>query len=490
MDKKKIKIIHVSAEVAPFSKTGGLADVARSLPEALFKLDHDVRIITPFYGKLIDEREYNLKMIFKNINVVIDPENSIKVNFWQGKLNGGLPVYFVDIKKYFSKHKRIYGSDKENVRFLTFNVAVLKLLNILELVPDIIHCHDWHSGLIPYFLKNKGRYTKIFSKTKTVFTIHNLAFQMGRNWFHIPPEKKDYGRKKIPLVSDPEIENVNFAKRAIMSADIINAVSEKYRDEIMTKKFGQDLHRILKNRSNRLFGIVNGIDYDSYNPQNDPGLFHKFDFKTHKLKKENKKFLQKKLGLPVNENVPLICSTSRIAHQKGFDVVLKLLPFLSRLDIQIIFMGDGSENYIKEIKNLNKKFPKKIFWMPFRENHDIETLVYAGSDFFVLPSYYEPCGINQMISMRYGCIPIVRETGGLYDTVKNFNPGSKNGTGFTFRYEDEFSFFWAIVRALETYKYKDVWNSIIERAMSQSSSWEIPAQKYVKLYKKAIKIKD
>ena len=146
MDKKKIKIVHVSAEVAPFSKTGGLADVARSLPEALFKLDHDVRIITPFYGKLIDEKEYNLKMIFKNINVVIDPENSIKVNFWQGKLNGGLPVYFVDIKKYFSKHKRIYGSDKENVRFLTFNVAVLKLLNILELVPDIIHCHDWHSG--------------------------------------------------------------------------------------------------------------------------------------------------------------------------------------------------------------------------------------------------------------------------------------------------------------------------------------------------------
>lgn len=490
MNNKRIKIIHVSAEVAPFSKTGGLGDVARSLPESLFKLGHDVRIVTPLYGKLIDKEEHSLKLIFKDVNLIIDSENSIKVNFWEGKLNGGLPVYFVEIKKYFSKHKKVYGSDKENIRFLIFNISVLKLLNLLEFSPDIVHCHDWHSGLIPYFIKNKTRYTKILLKTKTIFTIHNLAFQMGKNWFSIPLDKKDYGRKKIPLISDPDIVNINFAKRAIMSADIINTVSEKYREEIMTKKFGQDLNRILKNRSSYLFGIVNGIDYDSYNPKNDQGLFCSFDMNSHKLKLENKKFLQKKMGLTINPNTPMICSTSRIAHQKGFDVILKLLPYLLRFDLQIIFMGDGNQEYIKEINSLNKKFPKKIIWKPFKENQDMETLVYAASDLFVLPSYYEPCGINQMIAMRYGCIPIVRETGGLYDTVNNFNPNSKTGTGFTFKYEDEFSFFWAIIRALETYKYKNVWNEIIERAMSQSSSWEIPAQKYIKLYKKAIKIKN
>jgi len=488
MPNKKISVVHVSAEVAPFSKTGGLGDVVKSLPKALFKAGHDIKIITPLYGRIIDIEKYNLKLIFKDVKVIVDSENSVKVNFWQGELIEGLPVYFIENKKYFSKHKRVYGSGQENVRFLIFNVAVLKLLNILDLSPDIIHCHDWHAGLIPYYLKSKSRYTKNLSKTRTIFTIHNLAFQMGKNWFNIPLEKKDYGRKKLPLINNSDIENINFAKRAILSADIVNTVSEKYREEIMTKKFGQDLNRILKNRSRRLFGIVNGIDYNSYNPRNDYGLFKNFDEKSHYLKLENKKYLQKKLGLAINANAPMFCSTSRITHQKGFDLILKLLPYLLRMDVQIVFMGDGRNEYIKEIRGFCKKFPKKIAWLAMDQKR--ETLLYAASDFFILPSYYEPCGINQMIAMRYGSVPIVRETGGLHDTVKNFNPNSDTGLGFTFKYEDEFSFFWAIVRALENYKYKNVWNELIKRIMLQSSNWEIPAQKYVELYKKAMRIKD
>lgn len=484
----KMKIFHIVAEISPFSKTGGLGDVARSLPKALFRLGHQVSVITPLYGRIIDKKKHNLKLIFKDVNVIIDSENSVKVNFWQGQLINGLPVYFVENREHFSKFKKIYVSNKDNIRYLIFNVSALKLLSLLSESPDIIHCHDWHTGLIPYFIKNKYRYTKNLINSKTIFTIHNLAFQMSKSWYNVPLEKKDYGRKKLPVINDPDILNINFAKRAILWADIINTVSEKYREEIMTKKFGQDLNRILKNREDRLFGIINGIDYNSYNPKKDKALFKKYSFEDFYLKGNNKKYLQKKLGFTVDEDIPFFCSTSRIAHQKGFDIILAILPYLLRLDIQIIFMGDGDAEYIKKIKKLEKKYPKKIAWWPFFKNQEKETLLYAASDFFILPSYYEPCGINQMIAMRYGAIPIVRDIGGLYDTVSNFSPITNKGTGFVFKQEDEFAFFWAIVRALENHKYKKVWNNLVIRAMHKSSSWEIPAQKYVELYKKAFKL--
>jgi starch synthase len=484
----KINVFHVASEVSPFSKTGGLGDVSCSLPKALFALGHKVSIITPLYGKLIDKDKYNLKLIYKNINVIVDSNNRFKVNFWKGELVKGLPVYFVDYKDYFSKFKKIYISEKDSVRFALFNFAALKLIKILDDKPEIIHCHDWHTGLIPYLLKNNPRYIKKLGHIKTVFTIHNLVFQMGRPWFKVSLEGKDYGRKKLPVLNDSDFLNINFAKRAIMSADIINTVSEKYREEVMTKKFGQDLHRILKNRKDRLFGIVNGIDYNSYNPAQDKGLFKNYSFYDFSLKEENKKFLQKKLNFLVNKNLPLFCFTSRITHQKGFDIIIDLLPHLLKLDIQIVFMGDGENSYIKKLKKMQSKYPRKIRWMPFDQSK--ETLLYAASDFFILPSNYEPCGINQMISMRYGAVPIVRDIGGLYDTVSNFNPNNNKGTGFTFKSPDVFSLFWAIVRALENYKYKNVWDNLVVRVMRKSSSWEIPAQKYIELYRKSIKIKN
>lgn len=487
---KKLNIIHIASEVSPFSKTGGLGDVTRSLPKATYRLGHKVSIITPLYGKLVDKEKYKMKLLHKDINVVIDSEHSIKVNFWQGQLISGLTVYFIENKEHFSKFKKVYISARDNIRFLIFNISALRLMNLLDQSPDIIHCHDWHSGLVPYFIKNNFRYTKNLKNTKTIFTIHNLAFQMGRSWFSVPLAKKDYGRKKIPLLNNPDLLNINFVKRAILSADIINTVSERYREEIMTKKFGQDLHRILKNREDRLFGIINGIDYNSYNPKKDTGLFKRYDYTNYYFKNENKKYLQKLVGFSVDESVPLFCSTSRIAHQKGFDVILKLLPYILRLDVQIIFMGDGDGEYIKKLKKVQKKYPKKMLWLPFSANSEKETLLYAASDFFILPSYYEPCGINQMIAMRYGAIPIVRAVGGLYDTVDNFSPLTNKGTGFSFRLDDEFSFFGAIARALENYKYKKVWQELIVRAMQKSSSWEIPARKYIELYRKALKIKE
>ncbi len=482
---KKLKIVHIAAEVAPFFKTGGLGDVVRSLPKALKRLGHDVIIITPLYGRLIDTQARGLKIIFKDVNLILNSQESIKVNYWQGFLMEDLPVYFVECKKFFSKQKKIYGSDRENARFLVFNVASLKLLSLLKFQADIIHCHDWQTGLIPYYLKTDFRYSKTLKKAKSVFTIHNLIFQLGHNWWEIAPENKDYGRGRIPHIEDPNIENINFAKRAIMSADIINTVSEQYRKEIMTKKFGQDLHRILKNRSKKLLGIINGIDYNTYNPEKDQGLHQVYSAVNINAKESNKIYLQKKIGLPVNAKIPILCTTSRVTFQKGFNLILKIMELLLKLDIQLIFLGDGSKEYIKPIQKIQRKFPKKIIWLPFDQN--LETMVYAASDLFLLPSNHEPCGINQLIAMRYGCIPVVREIGGLYDTVDNFNPTSRQGTGFTFKSEDANIFYGTIIRALENYKYKAVWKKLVKRVMQQSNSWEIPAKKYVELYLQVLK---
>ncbi|MEI7620664.1 MAG: glycogen/starch synthase [Candidatus Falkowbacteria bacterium] len=484
-----LKIVHIASEVAPFSKTGGLGDVSRSLPKAQNRLGHDVMIITPLYEKAIDMVKHDLKPVFSNVKVYLNSVDYVEITYWKGYLMEDLPVYFIENKKYFSKKKKLYGSSHENARFLVFDIAALKLLSLLKFKADIVHCHDWQTGLIPFLLKNDFRYSKTLKKAKTIFTIHNLVFQLGHNWWEVPLADRDYGRKRIPHLDNPAIENINFAKRAILSADIVNTVSEQYRDEIMTKRFGQDLQRILKNRSDHLFGIINGIDYNAYNPENDPALFRNYKSDKVSGKIDNKKALQKKFRLPVDPKVPLLCATSRVTFQKGFDQIIRLLPQFLKLDAQIVIIGSGDKRYIKELLKIARKHPKKLVVIPsHEENQKYETLVYAGSDFFLLPSVHEPCGINQLIAMRYGCIPIVREVGGLYDTVSNYNPSTGFGNGFTFKGEDDFAFYSAIIRGLENYRHLESWKELVEKAMEESNSWEIPAKKYIKLYRKALKL--
>ncbi len=483
----KLKIVQVVSEISPFSKTGGLADVARSLPKAIKRLGHHVMIITPLYGQLIDVKKHQLKLIHENVKVYLNSEDAVMVNYWRGYLMKDLPIYFIENKKYFSARKTLYGSSHENARFLIFDVAALKLISLLKYPADIVHCHDWHTGLIPYYLKTDFRYSKTLAKAKTIFTIHNLSFQFGHNWWEAPARHKDFGRSKIPHLTDAKLEFINFAKRAILSADAINTVSEQYREEIMTKKFGQDLHRILKNREDRLYGIINGIDYKTYNPANDQGLLKNYDFHKIHRKKLNKEFLQKKLKLALDREIPVLALTSRVTFQKGFELIMQILEPLLRLDLQIIIMGDGDKIYINELKKLEKEHNKKIVWLPFRGNEKLETLIYAAADIFLLPSHHEPCGINQLIAMRYGAIPVVRRVGGLYDTVINYNPKTNRGNGFSFSNFNPYSLFATIVRALENYRHKDSWRSLVSRVMQESNSWEIPARKYVALYRKVLK---
>jgi starch synthase len=235
---------------------------------------------------------------------------------------------------------------------------------------------------------------------------------------------------------------------------------------------------------------VNGIDYKAFNPKNDRGLFKNYSHKTVRRKKINKEHLQKLLHLPQDQEIPIICLTSRVAYQKGYELFIEILEPLLALDLQIILMGDGDKKYINTLKKYQKKYPKKIVWMGFRKNKKIETLIYASSDIFALPSHHEPCGINQLIAMRYGCIPVVRKVGGLHDTVQNFNPKTGRGTGFSFKRFDPYPFYGAIIRALENFRSSKIWRDIMVRAMQESNSWEIPAKKYINLYRKTIRRKE
>ncbi|MDD4902437.1 MAG: glycogen/starch synthase [Patescibacteria group bacterium] len=485
---QKLKIASVSAELSPFTKTGGLADVAGSLPKAFFEQGAEVICITPFYAQAIDREKFELKLIGENVELRINSEETVNVSYWQGWLEEGLPVYFIENAKYFSRKKELYGSQHENARFFVFDLAALKLLSLLKFSADIIHCHDWQAGLIPYFLKTDFRYSDTLAKTKTVYTIHNLVFQLGHDWWEVPAEKRDSGHTPLPLLADPDLEFINFAKRAILSADAITTVSETYREEIMTNESGEDLHRILTNRQDRFFGIVNGINEAAWNPDNDPGLYCNYSRKNFSLKEENKKSFQKKFGLTVDTGLPIACGTSRMTFQKGFELILETLPHLLELDLQIVLIGACGKEYLGRLKKIANQHPKKILLLPTHEDcMKYETFAYAASDFFLMPSEYEPCGLNQMIAMRYGCVPIVHRVGGLNDTVNDYNPVTGRGTGFAFDRSDSYQFYGAVIRAMEEYGHKERWKKIVAEIMEKSNAWEIPAKKYLKLFRKIIK---
>lgn len=488
---KKLKIVSISSEVHPYSKTGGLGDVSRSLPKALHRLGHEVIIITPFYSQVIQAEKFHIQQIFSDVKIKIDAKNEESVSYYRAELLPGLKVYFIGNEKYFSRHKKLYGSQHENARFYLFDIAALKLISLLKFEADIIHCHDWHTGLIPYLRQNRFKASQTLAKAATVYTIHNLVFQLGHNWWEVPVEKRDKGAKSLPLFHEKSIEYINFAKRAIVYSDIVNTVSETYAEEILKPSFGQDLHRILRHRQDRLFGIVNGIDYKEYNPINDHNLVVNYDHKKIQRKKVNKEHIQKLFGLKVDQDVPVLCTTSRVTYQKGFDLILNTLSNIMDMGAQLIIIGAGDKSYIKEFMKLAKKYPQQLAVIPsHQDNQKYETLVYAGSDMFLLPSHHEPCGINQLISFRYGCVPIVRQTGGLNDTVENFEPDNKNSNGFTFKNYDHKEFLIALTRALETYKHKKIWRDLACRGMKASYSWEIPAKEYLELYQEAIKIKN
>jgi len=470
-----------------------MADVARSLPKALKRLGHQVTVITPLHSQT-DTYRHNLTLIKENIPLNV-PGANLTFNIWKGYLMTELPVYFIQehttLSRQYSienKPQELYtGNEIDNQRFFIFDVAVIETIKLLDLTPDVIQCHDWQSGLIPNLLRTRYHDNESLKRIGTLYTIHNLTFQMGPNWWEVQLDMRDNGRDELPNFSETEkINHINFAQRAILNADLINTVSEQYAEEIMTKKFGNELHTILKQRKNKVLGIVNGIDYSEWNPSRDPGLVARYDFDELANKTKNKLYLQKFLNLPEDPKIPIICWTSRLTEQKGIDLIIETIDSLLSLDIQLVILGEGAKQYEEFFTNISKKHPKKIAAILDFDNQK-ETMVLAGADIFLLPSRFEPCGLAQLKSLRYGAIPIVHAVGGLADTITDFSPKTHKGNGFVFkRYKAE-DLLIAVTRALENHKHRDTWLRLVRHAMRQSFSWEIPAKKYVTLLRKTIR---
>ena len=481
-DSKKITIAHISSQVAPFSKTGGMADVVKALLRKQGQFGNKAIVITPGYG-FIKNQNLERKTIIKSLSVKIR-ENEYSFAVKEIRLSNNVKVYFICNRKMFGNHK-IYGTGFDGLRFYFFNLAALRLMRHLNFVPDIMHCHCWHAGLIPNLIKK----SKFFAKSATVFTIHNLIFQGAKNWWEVPLEKNDSGKKA--LASDMEnIEYINFTKRGILYADIINTVSELHAKEILSAEFGQGLEKFLQKRKKDVYGIINGIDYKVHNPLTDDNVYYKYDCCNLGNKKKNKLALQKELGLAIDKNIPILGFANRLSEEKGVLLLQNTIHILLKLNLQIIIVCDnyGSKKYVKFFKKIARLHPDKFviyIRKPFPE--DMESKMFAASDMFLMPSSFEPCGISQMKSLRYGSVPIVHKTGGLSDTINDFNPRTNKGNGFVFQPCHKEEFLMAIARALENYKYPKIWEYLTWRGMKESFSWKLPAKKYSALYKIAIK---
>lgn len=487
----QLRILLLSSEVAPFAKTGGLADVAGALPKALQALGHDVRVILPKYVSVKD-RHYNLRNVSQLKGIEVSQgKRKYPVSFKSAFLpDSRVRTYFLEYDPYYARDS-LYsdpatGKDwKDNPeRFALFCRAALEALRILDWQPHVIHCNDWQTALVPYLLKSELAGDPFFKNMRTLLSVHNLAYQGNFDPRVLPSigVPKEYFQPMSPFEFYGKF---SFLKLGLIYADVLNTVSENYAREIQSgPEFGVGLEGILTSRTSDLFGILNGLDVEIWNPETDPKIpanFGKSDLSGKSVCKEE---LCKKCGLPYSPVVPVIGIISRLAAQKGFDLLESIIDPLFRLDVQVVLLGTGEDRYHKLFKKISRKYPYKTsIHLTFDDTlaHWIE----AGSDMFLMPSRYEPCGLNQMMSMRYGTVPVVRKTGGLADTVTNVDE-RQNGNGFVFEKYDSKELLNAIRRAADRYSNKKSWRKIMLAGMSQDFSWEASARKYVALYEKAL----
>ena len=474
-----LKVLIVASEGEPFIKTGGLGEVIGSLPKALRTQNIDARVVLPKYMVIPAEYRNNihhLKYIYVDIG-------------WRHQYCGieeyildGLPVYFIDNEYYFGRDM-IYGyDDDEPERYTFYCRAVLEMLPHIGFTPDIIHCHDWQTGMIPVFLKANYMQYEFYRDIGTLFTIHNLKYQ-GIFAKELMKELLGLGEQYYTSDKLEFYGGVSFMKGGLTYSDLINTVSPTYAREIQTPFFGQKLDGLLRARRGELFGILNGIDYDSYNPADDPLIYVNYDGRDLKGKKEGKLKLQEQLGLPVREDIPIIAIITRLVPQKGLDLIECVLEEILAMDIQMVVMGDGEAHYEWLFRDGAYRHPHKLSANIYYDNA-LAHKIYAGADMFLMPSLFEPCGLAQLFSLRYGTIPIVRETGGLKDTVQPYNESTGEGNGFSFTNYNAHDMLYTIRRAVEFYYKKDIWNMLIKRGMSGDYSWNRSASQYIELYNK------
>ncbi|MDD3172418.1 MAG: glycogen synthase GlgA [Herbinix sp.] len=472
-----VKILMATSEASPFAKTGGLADVLGSLPSALLKLGADVRVIMPKYGtipeKLRDSIVHNC-YIYINLGW-----RHLYCGIERAKYNG-VTYYFIDNEDYFNRAS-LYGYNDDCERFAFFCKAVMAAIPYLDFIPDVIHCHDWQSGMIPVLLESGYRHQELYKNMSTVFTIHNLRYQ----GIYGIDEMKEWFDLNASYFTDDKLEfyhSGNFMKGGLVYAHMLTTVSETYAQEIKNPFYGERMDGLLNARSNDLHGIVNGIDYEEFNSQKDPLIYQNFSKSNLKGKAANKAALQQDLKLTIDEEVPIIGLISRLVDQKGLDLIACVLDEILSDEVQLVVLGTGDEKYERLFNEAMNRYPGKVS-ANIRFDNGLAHKIYAASDYFLMPSLFEPCGLGQLISLRYGTLPIVRETGGLKDTVISYNDETGEGNGFSFTNYNAHDMLNTIRRALSFYQKKTLRTKLRKAAMSCDYSWLSSAEKYLELYR-------
>ena len=479
---RKLKVLFVASEAVPFAKTGGLADVVGTLPYALKKLGADVRVLMPLYG-VIKQGNIPMTAVAENLEGHVgDTGLAFDV---KTPASGDYPFYFVERDEFFER-SQLYGTPKgdyfDNLeRFSFFCSTILPVCQNLGFQPDVIHCHDWQACLAPVYLRHRWQGAEILNRARTVLTIHNLAYQglfskekfplLGLDWSLFSMDGLEY------------YDQISLLKGGIVFADAITTVSVGYSKEIQTPEFGYGLEGVLRSRTASLHGILNGVDYTDWSPEKDKLIPATFSKSKLGGKAKNKAALMKAFNLdPKLAKAPILAMISRLADQKGFDLVAAVLPELLKQDLTVVILGTGEEKYHRWLAQEAPKYPGKL-GAKIAFDNSLAHLMEAGADMFLMPSRYEPCGLNQMYSLKYGTIPIVRATGGLADTVEQADLATGAGTGFLFTDYTPEAFAKAIQAALKAYKNQKQWRQLMDNAMSQDFSWERSASAYLNLYK-------
>ena len=476
-----MRIMFVSAEVAPFSKVGGLADVMGSLPKVLEKMGHEVAIFTPLHG-CINQEKFGITDV-ENSKLTIDYSyGQYYFNLKMAQLpDTNVNVFFLDNSKYFAPFQEVYprGIDTryEHERFIAFSHAAIEYARLLNFKPDIIHSNDWHTATVPIYMKVNYKNDPFFNQAKNFFSIHNIAYQ--GQWFDDLLYFAQIDHKDVWNCWGLEhFGMLNWMKGAINYSDKIVVVSPKYAEEIKTYEGGQGLDWTLNHNSHKLLGILNGVDYSIVNPETDKNIPQHYNLNTIKDKEENKKAVLKEFGLPYYEGKPLIAIVSRLVEQKGFELFGPVCEQLKYLDAQFVVLGTGAHHYEDMFRYLNGTSDNIRARIEFKA--ELSNLMYAGADMFLMPSAFEPCGLSQLISLKYGTVPIVRATGGLDDTICGYP--LENGNGFKFWDYNPYAMMDCLRYAIDTYKNKDEWSRIVKNAMNSDFSWDKSAKIYVDAY--------
>lgn len=473
-----MKVLFAAAEASPFIKVGGLGDVMGGLPKELVKKGVDARVIIPLYSAIKDEMRKNIKYV----------TNCYVNNSWRSSYCGiftaeydGVTYYFIDNEQYF-KRDTVYGSYDDGEIFAFFSRAVLEILPVINFFPDIINANDWHTAMIPVYLNAFYRNTDGYRNIKTVLSIHNIEFQ-GKYDPYILGGLFGLDVSLKPLMMYDG--DVNVLKGGIESADLVSTVSSNYANEILYPEHSFGLHNILNPRRGKIRGIVNGIDTNLFNPETDKCISKNYSKDNVKNKVYNKISLQKDMALDSSSGVPIIGMVTRFTKQKGFDLFFEVADRISELPVQLVVLGTGAPEYESFMRNWENRRHDKVRAI-IKFSTEIASQVYAGADMFLMPSKSEPCGLSQMIAMRYGAVPIVHTVGGLVDTVVPYNRETKEGTGITFQSFNPYDMLDAIKRAIDLYYDKPNWSRLRENAMNVDFSWNEPAEKYIAMYKELV----